>query len=67
MRHSSLGFPFHFSLCVAVTLKAMRMMACAVGLSPLDAIQRRAWMTASTSIVKLEVETVLGDSAKLVS
>ena len=43
------------------------MMACVVGLSPLEAVQRRAWVTASTSIVKLEVETVLGDSAKLVS
>ena len=35
------------------------MMACVVRLSPLEAIQRRAWVTASTSIVKLEVETVL--------
>ena len=33
-------------------------MACVVRLSPLEAIQRRAWVTASTSIVKLEVETV---------
>ena len=59
LAHSTLGIPFHFSLCVAVSLKAMRMMACVVGLSPLDAIQRRAWVTASTSIAKLEVETVL--------
>ena len=34
------------------------MMACAVRLSPLEAIQRRAWMAASNSTVKLEVETV---------
>ena len=27
-------------------------------LSPLEAIQRRVWVTVSTSIVKLEVETV---------
>ena len=33
-------------------------MACVVWLSPLEGIQRRARVTASTSIVKLEVETV---------
>ena len=43
------------------------MMACVVRLSPLEAIQRRAWVTASTSIVKLEVETVLGGSGGIVN
>ena len=33
-----------------------------VRLSPLEAIQRRAWLTASTSVVKLEVETVCAAS-----
>ena len=34
------------------------MMACVVRLSLLEAIQRREWVTVSTSIVKLEVEIV---------
>ena len=53
-----LVFPFHFfSFCIKLT-KSMRMVACVVWLSPLEAVQRREWVTASTSIVKLEVETV---------
>ena len=46
-----------FRFC-SMLIESVRMMACVVWLSPLEAIQRRAWVTASTSIVKLEVETV---------
>ena len=62
-----MGFPFHvlfYSIVVVVVVVAsnpvskpivsVRIMACVVRLSPLEAIQRRAWVTASTSIVKLE-------------
>ena len=56
--HSCLGFPFHFSIFCSKFTESVRMMASVVRLSLLEAIQRRAWMTASTSIFKLEVETV---------
>ena len=39
-------------------IESVRMMACVVGLSLLEAVQRRSWVTASTSIVQLEVEIV---------
>ena len=57
--HASLGFLFHFSLLLFCNklIESVRMMACVVRLSPLEAVQRRAWETASTFIVKLEVET----------
>ena len=52
-------FLFHFLLFVAVKLiDSVRKMSCMVSLSPLGAIQQRAWVTTSTPIVKLEVETV---------
>ena len=52
------GFPIPlFTLCSKL-IESVRMMTCVVRLSPLEAIQRRAWVIASTSIVKLEVETV---------
>ena len=54
LTYSSLGFPFHFSLFVASSLN-LRIMACVGWLSPLEAIQQRAWVTASTSIIKLDV------------
>ena len=54
--HSSLGFPFHFSLCSKLT-ESVKMMASVVWLSPLEAIQWRMWRTASACIVKLKVET----------
>ena len=44
---------FHFC---SKLIECVRMMACVVRLSPLEAVQPRAWMTASTSFVKLEVE-----------
>ena len=54
-RSSSTSF-FYASLLQAI-LRAMSLaLACVVWLSPLDAIQRRACVTASTSSVKLEVE-----------
>ena len=46
-----------FTFCSKL-IESVRIMACMVWLSPLEAIQRKAWVTASTSIVKLEVETV---------
>ena len=42
-----------FTFCIKL-IESVRMMACMVWLSPLEANQRRAWVTASTSIVKLE-------------
>ena len=52
------GRPIPFSTFCGKLVESVRMMACVVRLSPLETIQRRAWVTASTSIVKLEVETV---------
>ena len=54
-----------FTFCSKL-IDSVRLMARAVRLSPLEAIQRRTWVTASTSTVKLEVGTVLGGSVKLV-
>ena len=54
--HPGRSIPF-FTFCSKL-IKSVRMMACVVRLSPLEAIQWRAWVTASSSIVKLEVETV---------
>ena len=45
---------------------SVRMIECVVQLSPLETVQRRACVVTSTFSVKLEVETGLGDSAKLV-
>ena len=50
---------FFFSFCNKL-IESVRMMACVVRLSPLGAVQRMAWETASTFIVKLEVETCTG-------
>ena len=47
-------FPFFYSRLI----ESVRLMVCVVWLSPLEAVQRNA---ASTSIVKLEVETVIID------
>ena len=52
------GLPIPLFTFCSKLIKSVRMMACVVWLSPLETIQRRAWVTASTSIVKLEVETV---------
>ena len=61
LTHASLGFPFHFSLFVASALNLWGRLECVIWLSPLGAIQRRAWATASTSIVELEVKTIIID------
>jgi len=62
-----LGFPFlfiflFFVFCCCVfcskLIENTKMMVCVVRLSLLEAIQRREWVTVSTSIVKLEVEIV---------
>ena len=58
LTNSSRGSPFQFLFFVASS-STVRMMACVVRLSPLEAFQQRAWMTASTSTVRLEVETIL--------
>ena len=46
-----------FQFCSKL-IESVKMMACVARLSPLKAVQRRAWVTATTSIVKLEAETV---------
>ena len=52
------GLPIpHFTFCSKL-IESVRRMTCVVRLLPLEAIQRRARLTASTSIVKLEAETV---------
>ena len=53
---SELPIP-HFINCSKL-MESVRMMACEVRLSSHEAIQRRAWVTAPTSIVKLKIETV---------
>ena len=60
LTYSNLGFPFHFSLLVASSSNQWRIMACVIRLSLFKATQSEppAWVTASTSIVKLEAETV---------
>ena len=58
LTHPSLGFPFYFSLFCSKLIESVKMMTYVAWLSPLEAIQRMAWATTSTSIVKLEVETV---------
>ena len=51
------GHPMRpFTFCCKF-IESVRMVACVVRLSPLEAVQRREWVIASTSIVKLEVET----------
>ena len=52
------GLPIPLFIFCSKPIESGRMTACVLRLSPLEAIQRRAWVTASTSIVKLEVETV---------
>ena len=54
--HSGLPIPL-FTFCSKL-IQSVRMMACVVWLSPRETIQRKEWVTASTSIVKLEIETV---------
>jgi len=52
LTHSSLCSPFHFSLmmfCSKLT-ESVRRMACVVWLWPLEAVQRRAWVTVSPSL-----------------
>ena len=53
---SGLPIPF-FTLCSKL-IESLRMLACVAWLSPLEAIQRRVWVTVSTSNFKVEVETV---------
>ena len=60
MTHSRLGYPFHFLTFCSKLIQYVRMMVYVVRLSPLEAIQWMEVMTASTSIVKLEAETVIG-------
>ena len=55
-RHSSL--PTLFFIFCSKLIESVRMMAGVVWLSLLEAIKRRAWVTASISIVNLEVEFV---------
>ena len=50
---SGLRIPL-FTFCSKL-IESVRMMPCVVRLSPLEAVQRRTWVTASTCIVKLEV------------
>ena len=57
-RYIQPGLPIPLLTFCSKFIDSVRMMARVVCLSPLEAIQRRAWVTASTSIVKLEVETV---------
>ena len=52
------GLPISFYTFCSRLIESVRMMACEVWLSPLEAIQRRACVTASISIVKLVVETL---------
>ena len=52
------GLPIPLFTFCSKLIESARMMASVVRLSASEAIQRRAWVTASTSIVKLEVETV---------
>ena len=53
---SGLPIPL-FTFCNKL-IESVKMEACLVRLPPLEAIQRRVWVTASTSIVKLEVKTI---------
>ena len=58
LTHDSLDFSIQcFTFCRKL-IGFVEMMVCVVRLSTLGASQRRAWVTASTSIVKLEAETV---------
>ena len=50
------GLPIPLFTFCSKLIESVRMRTCVVRLSPLETIQRRAWVTASTSIVKLEVE-----------
>ena len=53
------GLPIPLFIFCSKLIESVRMMAYVVWLSPLEAIQRRVWMTALASIVKLEVETTV--------
>ena len=57
--YSSLGIPLPLFTFCNKRIDSVRMMACVVQLSPPEAIQLKAWATASTSIVHLEVETII--------
>ena len=50
------GLPIPLFIFCGKLIESVRMMACVVRLSPLGTIQQRAWVTASTSIVKLKVD-----------
>ena len=52
------GLPIPFFTFCSKRIQSVTMMACVVRLSPFKATQGRAWVPASTTIVKLEVETV---------
>ena len=53
------GLPISlFTFCSKIT-ESVKMMACVTCRSPVEAIHQRAWVTVSTSIVKLVVETIL--------
>ena len=56
----------HSDFCSKL-IESVRMMACVIGLSPFEVIQQTAWVTASTSIVKLVVKTVYWVQAALSS
>ena len=49
------GLPIPLFTFCSKLIESVRMMPCVVRLSPLEAVQRRTWVTASTCIVKLEV------------
>ena len=57
-RHIQSGLPIRLLTFCSKLVGSVRMMARVVPLSPLGAIQRRTWVTASTSIVQLEFEAV---------
>ena len=52
------GLPIPLVTFCSKLIEPVRTMACVVRLSLLEAVQWRAWVTAFTSIVKLEVGTV---------
>ena len=52
------GLPIPLLTLCSKFIGSVRMFACVVQLSPLETVQRRACVTASTFSVKLEVETV---------
>ena len=57
--HILSGLPIPLFTFCSELIESVRRMACEVWLSPLEAVQWRSWVTASTSIVMLEVETII--------